>query len=150
MKTNQEAHDEDFLKPIAQRRFHEATSKGKIKRPKTCSRCGAKRRYILGHHEDHMAPYDVIWLCGMCHSRRHRAKRYIKEKGLIEASNFSNSDYSIDDIFDMLGFSKRSLIEYMKKNSIDVYSDGWDMFVSANGFDEFLKTFIKENKRNTK
>ena len=49
----------------------QAISKGLLKRPATCSRCGSLAR-VHGHHEDYSLPLDVVWLCPTCHGRRHR------------------------------------------------------------------------------
>lgn len=43
-----------------------AISRGKIKRPDHCSRCGEKKR-VEGHHTDYSKPLEVEWLCRQCH-----------------------------------------------------------------------------------
>jgi hypothetical protein len=53
---------------------------GLAKRPKYCQSCGRLRK-IEGHHEDYQKPFDVKWLCKRCHSRLHKAKRLLKERG---------------------------------------------------------------------
>ncbi len=40
----------------------------KIKVLRTC-KCKAKRK--IRHHPDHIRPYDVMVLCGSCHSKEH-------------------------------------------------------------------------------
>lgn len=35
-----------------------------------CAACGATDR-IHAHHEDYSRPFDVVWLCKACHSKRH-------------------------------------------------------------------------------
>jgi hypothetical protein len=47
-----------------------AVKSGKIKR-QPCERCGSTYR-VHGHHEDYYKPLDVIWLCPICHGKRHR------------------------------------------------------------------------------
>jgi ribosomal protein S27AE len=47
---------------------------GKIKKPKTCSKCGITGKRICEHH--HMGyekehALDVVWLCDRCHSVEH-------------------------------------------------------------------------------
>jgi len=50
-----------------------AVRSGKLKKPRKCSECGQKR-LIHGHHEDYYKPLDVIWLCQVCHKKRHKEK----------------------------------------------------------------------------
>ena len=42
---------------------------GILIRPAHCERCGAERP--VAHHEDYDYPLDVVWLCRLCHSKRH-------------------------------------------------------------------------------
>lgn len=44
---------------------------GTVKRPLRCERCNSKGK-IHGHHDDYTKPLDVMWLCPICHSARHR------------------------------------------------------------------------------
>ncbi len=44
---------------------------GKIIRPMICSACGQANGVIQGHHEDYSKPFDVEWLCVLCHRRLH-------------------------------------------------------------------------------
>ena len=50
---------------------------GRISRPETCSSCGESRPH--GHHENYDKPLDVIWLCPLCHKRRHKE---MKKEGI--------------------------------------------------------------------
>jgi ribosomal protein S27AE len=43
---------------------------GKLK-VQPCERCGYGVG-VCGHHEDYSRPLEVVWLCGLCHGRRHR------------------------------------------------------------------------------
>jgi hypothetical protein len=44
---------------------------GKVIRPKICSECGWEGM-IHAHHHDYSKPFDVEWLCSLCHGKRHR------------------------------------------------------------------------------
>jgi len=48
-----------------------AIEKGEIKKPCICSKCGKQGIKINGHHEDYSKPYEVVWLCDVCHKKRH-------------------------------------------------------------------------------
>jgi hypothetical protein len=47
-----------------------AVKAGKIQR-QPCEGCGSTS-HIHAHHEDYLKPLDVIWLCPICHGKRHR------------------------------------------------------------------------------
>lgn len=40
--------------------------KGKIIKPKECSKC-KKEKKLDAHHQDYSKPLEVIWLCRTCH-----------------------------------------------------------------------------------
>jgi len=48
-----------------------AVIRGKIIRPKTCSKCH-RRGKIQAHHSDYSKPLKVKWLCQKCHKRKHK------------------------------------------------------------------------------
>ena len=48
-----------------------AVRSGKLKKPRKCSECNRKGM-ICGHHEDYYKPLDVIWVCQVCHKKRHK------------------------------------------------------------------------------
>lgn len=47
-----------------------AIKTGKIRKPKKCFSCGRKER-VTAHHEDYSKPFDIVWLCYLCHSNLH-------------------------------------------------------------------------------
>ena len=47
-----------------------------VKQP--CARCGNPK--AVAHHEDYDKPLGVIWLCGKCHSARHRELSHFKPR----------------------------------------------------------------------
>jgi len=63
--------EEGKRKHVAQYKFSNAITAGKIKRPSTCSKCGCSGR-IEGHHKDYSKPFDVVFLCTICHNQRHK------------------------------------------------------------------------------
>lgn len=62
-----------YQKNKEKRRAHvllnRAVKSGKLKRPDNCSECGKKCKPD-GHHKDYTQPFDVIWMCRACHSRK--------------------------------------------------------------------------------
>ncbi len=48
---------------------------GRIKKPDTCSECGASGVIIHGHHDDYALPLDVRWVCPRCHAEIHKKER---------------------------------------------------------------------------
>lgn len=58
------------LKDNARQAVHYAVRKGRLTKPKECSRCGGKQR-IQAHHKDYEKPLDVVWLCEQCHRQEH-------------------------------------------------------------------------------
>jgi hypothetical protein len=62
----------DPLKQAARSAVARAVRTGDLARPKSCVDCKA----IVGlhaHHEDYSKPLDVVWVCSVCHGRRHRS-----------------------------------------------------------------------------
>lgn len=54
----------------ATNRICDAVARGKIARPKVCSRC-KREGPTEGHHADYSQPMKVEWLCRACHSKEH-------------------------------------------------------------------------------
>ncbi len=47
-----------------------AINAGDIEKPKQCSKCKRKEA-VQGHHPDYSKPFDVVWLCPLCHTEEH-------------------------------------------------------------------------------
>ncbi|HEU4430301.1 MAG TPA: hypothetical protein VFT98_16190 [Myxococcota bacterium] len=51
-----------------------AIKSGRLKRAKSCSKCGLRASRIdkiHAHHPDYSKPLEVEWLCALCHKREH-------------------------------------------------------------------------------
>lgn len=61
-------------KDLARRLLQSAVYKGKVEKPSQCSACGKAldKWQVQGHHNDYSRPYDVLWLCDLCHKRAER------------------------------------------------------------------------------
>lgn len=68
----------EALPKKARKKSWEAQKKGKLKRPKACSKCGYKTEKVQGHHENYEEALKVKWLCPSCHSKRHAELKKIK------------------------------------------------------------------------
>ena len=55
----------------AQTLVNNAVRDRRLKKPRKCSEC-PQTKMIHGHHEDYYKPLDVIWLCPVCHKKRHK------------------------------------------------------------------------------
>ena len=60
-------------KTYAHNTLNSAIRFGRVVRPESCETCGIKC-VANGHHEDYSKPFDVVWLCGVCHSAVHADK----------------------------------------------------------------------------
>lgn len=61
------------IKSQARRILHSKVKSGVIIKPTQCSLCNNyfQKRWIQAHHEDYNRPLDVLWLCDICHKKKH-------------------------------------------------------------------------------
>lgn len=67
-------------KAPARAKLNRAVKENKIKRPEVCEVCLTKNNRIHGHHTDYSRPLDVIWLCPLCHKKRHQEMKGVMDK----------------------------------------------------------------------
>lgn len=62
------------LRDRARWRLSQAVYRGAIVKPTKCEGCAAElaAEKIHGHHDDYNKPFDVRWLCRICHGLAHR------------------------------------------------------------------------------
>ena len=59
------------IKVIAHGIVNYSIKNGLMINPRKCENCGSTEN-IQGHHDDYSKPYDVRWLCHICHCEWHR------------------------------------------------------------------------------
>lgn len=69
-KNRSKNHKVNPFKDKVRHKFRYKVKNGEILKPKICSICGNKGK-ISGHHKDYNKPFDVIWLCCVCHYKIH-------------------------------------------------------------------------------
>lgn len=57
--------------------FYRAVARGTVKKEEHCTICGFPNPE--GHHLDYRKPFEVIWLCRLCHQRWHHLGGIIPE-----------------------------------------------------------------------
>ena len=57
---------------LARNRLQREIRLGRIVRPDSCSKCGGRGRRIEAHHADYSKPFEVQWLCSVCHGAIRR------------------------------------------------------------------------------
>ena len=55
-------------KKLARRRVQKAVAAGKIQK-QPCAECGTLD--VQAHHRDYANPFDIMWLCKVCHRKKH-------------------------------------------------------------------------------
>ena len=68
-------HEDDRVKASARAKVADALADGRLVKPSICDDCGQGCDDIVGHHENYHRPYDVDWLCGSCHAKRHTGQK---------------------------------------------------------------------------
>ncbi len=58
------------VKVNAWKNIYNRIRRGKLKRPKVCSRCGRDCK-PQAHHKNHAKQFEVLWLCRECHLFEH-------------------------------------------------------------------------------
>ena len=58
-------------KERARRIVRLAVMDGKLKKPTICEECGWNG-LLHAHHEDYNKPFQIRWLCSVCHGKKHR------------------------------------------------------------------------------
>lgn len=80
-RLNNKTHTDLYLekrrrtkKQISRALFRAACKRGEIAKPSTCLDCGLgfPSSRLHGHHENYSKPFEVIWVCYVCHAKRHR------------------------------------------------------------------------------
>lgn len=65
--------DPEFLKRERVRGMvNKRIQSGKIKKPDSCEECG-ETGYVEAHHEDYEKPFEVVWVCKLCHENIHHS-----------------------------------------------------------------------------
>lgn len=72
-KTNRLYYRKNIEKMSARNKLRYAVHSGKIVPPSECNMCHETRR-VVAHHTDYSKPYDVQWLCVVCHKMIHGKK----------------------------------------------------------------------------
>lgn len=52
-------------------RITNAIRRGKMNRPSICENCKKTSDKIEAHHHDYSKPFEVKWLCALCHFKQH-------------------------------------------------------------------------------
>jgi monoamine oxidase len=74
---------EEKLRNFCRNLSHEYIRRGKIKK-ENCKKCGSINSEM--HHFNYDSPFNIIWLCKICHEKEHRLIRRIKKPELVEQS----------------------------------------------------------------
>lgn len=101
-------------------RYKRAIRRGELRRPGTCSKCGASGK-IHGHHPDYSRPLDVVWLCVNCHWAEHRVIRRETRQREVERTmpgqiaDLRSLGWKLDDIGRAFGITKQRVSAILKR-----------------------------------
>lgn len=59
---------------LARKAVERAVKRGRIVKPAKCAECPSTGR-LEAHHPNYAHPLVIVWLCVMCHRRKHRTRR---------------------------------------------------------------------------
>lgn len=71
LQTQKEYKKRNRYKINARFRVTNAIRRGKMMRGTKCDQCGSESGKMEAHHEDYSKPYEVQWLCWVCHRQKH-------------------------------------------------------------------------------
>ena len=66
-----------LIKQRAKVSVYNAIKSGKLNKLTYCQDCKKTNCRIEGHHEDYTKPLKIIWLCQLCHIKRHKKSKPI-------------------------------------------------------------------------
>lgn len=98
----------------AREAFHRAVASGAVVPAEHCQVCGGKDQKITAHHADYGRPYDVIWVCILCHPLldRGRKRREVANRTKQEMGDVLTATEAADRI----GIPRRSFGAWAKSN----------------------------------
>ena len=76
LKNNRKRRKENPEKFYARGVLYRAIGSKIIIKPKMCSEC-LKNGKVHAHHKNYLNPLDVVWLCPICHAKKHYKQSYL-------------------------------------------------------------------------
>ena len=64
----------DKVKVRARSLVESAVRCRRLTKPLYCQDCGGDHSRIEAHHDDYSQPLSVVWLCSICHGKRHKKR----------------------------------------------------------------------------
>ena len=59
-----------------------------LRKAESCEICDVNPKRLHGHHEDHAAWWDCLWVCGRCHGKHHRGVLDFPDRALPDPIAF--------------------------------------------------------------
>jgi hypothetical protein len=97
----------------AQRLVRKAVAIGEIVPAAECSDCHVALSKLQAHHPDYSMPLNVVWLCCVCHRRRHN-EAYLAEKRSQRTHEQLSFTFRVRKVYQErfgLGFGNRRVID---------------------------------------